>query len=370
MECPVLSMEKEEAVSAIKKLVRYEPVPAVFEKCTFCFNCNRYCPVEGLRPHELILENFLLHREKIPGAFLYLANGRKEKNLFQDLYQKMRPKEKDILKKWSVPQKGKEALWVGCVGRLSCLDIEASGVLSPLFKFGPQDLCCGEIAYRFCSWDAYEKTIERTLEALENLQVERLVCYCGSCYNYLTTILQQVYGKKLPYPVISLYQWLWEEYTKGRLEIVSPANLAAGFHESCYISELEPDFRETLKKLYQAVGIRITDLPHNETCNLSCGAASSVRSLNPFQSLFQEQKKKYKEVSDTGMKNMALNCPGCFITLRFTSSLFGKKLMYMPEILLKSFGDEITVPLEKRIPQIAVTFVSGFSKTWFMGKNS
>jgi Fe-S oxidoreductase len=365
MKCPVLEMKKEDAVASIRRLIRGEPAPEVLDKCTYCFDCNRFCPVEGLRPHELFLQRALEKRKKVPGVLKYLSNGRGAKNMFGDLYNALAPDEKGLLEKWSTPPNGGEVLWVGCIGRLSCRDLDRSGVLAPLTKFGPPDLCCGELAYRLCSWDMYEETVKRTLAVLETIKVDRLICYCGSCYNYFTSILPRVYGKSLPYPVISFYEWLWEQYEKGAIQVKNPRAFTAAVHESCYVSELDDSFAACLRKLYQAVGVNTVELAHHGDCNLSCGAVSMVRSMNPVSSIFKEQRRKFREVSDAGASEIALNCPGCYITLAFTNRLFGKKLRYMPEQLLAAFGDEITVPLGKRIPAIAKTVTVNFPRVMF-----
>ncbi len=366
MECPVLAMEKDAAVAAIRKLINGEPAPEVFDKCTFCFNCNRYCPVDGLRPHELILQRAIEYRGKVPGVLKYLSNGRQTKNMFADLYKKLDEQEKQILEQWATLPESRDILWVGCIGRLSCRDIDGSSVLAPLEKFGPTDLCCGELPYRLCSWEMYEETVSRTLAVLEKLDIDRMVCYCGSCYNYFANILPQVYGRRLPFEVVSLYQWLWERYEKGEISVQKPRHFRAAIHESCYVSELEDNFADCLRRLYQAVGVETVELPHHGDHNLSCGAVSVVRSMNLASSILKEQRRKYREVSEAGADEMALNCPGCFVTLSLTSRLFGKKLRYMPDELLAAFGDDISVPLGKRVPAIAKTVVKNFPRALFM----
>lgn len=365
MQCPVLEMSKEDAVRAIRKLIKGEPAPEVLNKCTFCFDCNQYCPVEGLRPHELFLQRALEKRKKVPGVLKYLSNGRGTKNMFTDLYKTLEPDEKRIIEKWSTPPAGGQVMWVGCIGRMSCRDLDRSGVLSPLTKFGPPELCCGELPYRLCSWEMYEETVKRTLAVLETLNIDRLICYCGSCYNYFTSILPKVYGKTLPYPVISLYEWLWEQYEQGVIEVKKPRAFSAAVHESCYVSELGDAFADCLRKLYKVAGVSTVELAHHGDRNLSCGAVSVVRSMNVMSSLFKEQRRKFREVSDAGASEIALNCPGCYITLSFTNRLFGKRLRYMPEELLSAFGDEITVPLGKRIPTIAKTVTMNFPRVMF-----
>lgn len=351
MRCPVMKMEKEEARREINLLRTTGEPKRIFDECTFCFNCNSYCP-EGLRPHELILEKITEARKKkgkVSAILPYLFNGM-EQSMWNEIYHMLTPEENAILDKWSeMPPPSKEILWVGCIGRISCTDIDNSSVLAELPKFGPRELCCGELAYRLGSWEAYSATIEKTLRVFEKLKIQRMVCYCGSCYNYLSNILTNVYGRDLPFELISLYEWLDEKVKGGSLKPVVPMQLDTAMHESCYITELGEGFAGSLRHLYENAGATIRELPHCGSDNLSCGAVSVLRTLNLNKSLFKEQRRKFREVKSTGVKEVALNCPGCFITLSFTHRLAGVKLHYMPEKLLETYGDTITRPLAKRI---------------------
>lgn len=359
VKCPVMHMDKPQAVAEITGLLKTGYSEKIFRECTFCFNCNNYCP-EGLRPHEFILEKFIENRKKkgkISAVYPYLFNGMKT-SMWKDIYAMLSREEQSILKKWSeIPPPSKEILWVGCIGRISCFDIENSAVLQELPKFGPPDLCCGELAYRLGSWKAYTDTIEKTLKAFEKLNIERMVCYCGSCYNYLSNILKNVYGRELPFKLISLYEWLNEKRESGKITVKKPLNLKTTLHESCYVSEMGDGFARDLRTVYKSAGADIVELPHHGDCNLSCGAVSVLRTLNLPKSLFKEQWKKYREVKGTGIKDMAVNCPGCFITLSFTNRIAGIKLHYMPDELLKAYGDTITKPLSRRIPLFIRAFI-------------
>lgn len=356
VRCPVLRMGRAEAQSAIAQLIQGEMPPRVLEACTFCFDCNRFCPVEGLRPYELILQRAIEHRGGVPRLVQYLCNGQTPPTLWSDVYGALTYDERTILRRWSqTPPPSKEILFVGCIGRISCYDIDNSTVLKDLPKFGPPDACCGELAYRLGSWDAYVDTVERTMNRFAELEIERMVCYCGSCYNYFANMLPRVYGKKLPFQLVSLYQWLWEGYEQGRLKVQKPLSFRAAVHESCYVSELGPEFAATLRRLYAAAGMEIVELEHHGDNNLSCGAVSVLRTLNITKSILKVQQQKYAELSGAGVREMAVNCPGCYITLGFTRPFFGKKLRYMPDELLQAFGDHLSHPLGRRLPLIYAT---------------
>jgi len=358
VKCPVIDYTHEEAINEIHLVLNNKTPVKLFDQCTYCFNCNNYCP-ENLKPHELFLQRAFENRgSNIPEVIPYLCNGRGNDDaiMFQDIYKMLTKDENKILDKWSkLPLPSEEVLWVGCIGRMSCYDLENSKIFKDIPKYGPRDLCCGELPYRLGSYEAYSTTIERTLKQLKKLKTKRLICYCGSCYNYLTNILENVYGDKLPFEVISMYQWLLEKVKAEEISLQKKLNFKAAVHESCYVSEL-PGFDAVLKEVYQSAGAEVADLEHHGECNLSCGAVSMVRTLNVTKSIFKEQRKKYKEVKRAGAKEIAVNCPGCFITLSFSKNLFNKKLRYMPDELLRAYGDEITIPLNKRIKLFIMAF--------------
>ncbi len=352
VKCPVMQMDREEAKLEIARLLNNKEAQRVFRECTMCFNCNNYCPIEGLRPYELILQHILQYRGKAPEYIKYFLNGMPAPNIFLDLYLSMTAEEKGILRKWSIPRPPtKDLLWIGCLGKFLCYDIDHSRVFKDLPKFGPADLCCGELSYRLGNWQAYVDTIERTLKKFEELEIERMVCYCASCYNYFDNILPKVYGKRLPFETISAYQWIWEKVESGELMLKTPLNFTVAVSESCYVSELGPMFWEPLRKLYHAAGAELVELKHHGYDNLSCGTTSLPRKgtfLGSFKEMLKEQRKKYREVTEAGVSDIAFNCPGCFLMMSFTNVFFKKKPHYMLEEILTAYGDTITTPLIDR----------------------
>jgi Fe-S oxidoreductase len=205
-------------------------------------------------------------------------------------------------------------------------------------------------------WDAYVDITEKTLARFGELDAERVVCYCASCYNYFGNILPKVYGKDFPFEVTSLYQWLLEKLEAGELEVKRPLDFKAAIHESCYVSELGPDFYESLRKLYRAAGAEIVELEHNRDRALSCGAASIANGFNPMN-VVKAQNRKFGEVKAAGVRQMAVNCPGCYYTLSLSSWMRGIKVRYMPDELLWALGDDISIPVRKRFPMIIKTSI-------------
>lgn len=352
IKCPVMGLGDEEAKAEFRLLLKGEVGPRVASECTLCFRCNSYCP-EGLRPYELILQRITDRHERRPALLTYFLNGMPAPTLFSDIYGSLSFEEQQILNRWAdKPEPSEDTLFIGCIGKMLCHDIENSTVLSELPKYGPSDVCCGELAYRGGDWQAYSDIVERALGKLSELDTKRLICYCGSCYNFLGNIMPKVYGKELPFGVISLYQWLLEQVDKGKIEAKRPVNCKYAVHESCYVSEMGPGFWEDLRRVYEAAGVELVELEHNRGSALSCGAASIAKKWNLFD-IFKNQNKKYREVRNSGVKDVALNCPGCYLTMAGTSLLYGVKLHYMPDELLRAFGDDISTPLSRRFPRVA-----------------
>ncbi len=217
-KCPVMKMDKAESKEEMKRLLNGEEPKRVFNECTFCYSCNTYCP-EGLRPYNLIMERMVAKNQKtgtgIPKTLEYMMTGKNESGYFFDTYKAAPKEDQAILDKWTqIPGKSKDVLFIGCVGRTFPQRLENSKALENLPKFGPRDACCGEIPHRFGDYKYFSELVERTYNKLEKLNTERLVCYCGSCSNYLGNIWPNYHGVKLPYEVISLYEWLWEKYQK------------------------------------------------------------------------------------------------------------------------------------------------------------
>lgn len=358
MKCPVLEMGEEEAKAEFKRLLDGEPTLRVLDECTLCYRCNTMCP-EGLRPYELILQRVSErddHRGSVPAMVPYMLNGMPSPTFFQDLYSALSFGEKEILRRWSEPPPpSEEILFIGCVGKNLCYSIDNSEVLKSLPKYGPTDVCCGELHYRSGMWDAYVDIIERTLDRFSQLDVKRMVCYCGSCYYFLSDVLPEVYGKKLPFELVSLYQWLLEKVRAGELEVKRPLGDKLAIHESCYASVVDPGFCDDLREIYRIAGAEVVELEHNRERGLSCGFAAAARKWS-IPDLIKVQNRKYREIKDTGVKDVALNCPGCYLSMITTAWLQGIKLHYMPDELLRAFGDDVSVPMTKLIPRVLKSF--------------
>jgi Fe-S oxidoreductase len=353
-KCPVMNMGVEESREEIKRLLAGEQPQRVFDECTFCFSCNSFCP-QGLRPYNLIMERMVsMNRENgvaIPEYMDYMMTGKREAGYFTDIYKALPQEDQAILDKWSAPPpSSKDTLFIGCYGRTICNQLENSKALASLPKFGPRLACCGEIPHRFGDYDYFSELVERTCGLLENLDTERLVCYCGSCCNYLGNIWPNYHGVELPYPVISLYEWLWEKYSAGELDIQRKFSKDIAISDSCYTSELGDSYYEAIRGLHEAAGMRTVELANNRYRSLTCGFASGIRNGYDMRQVEIEAKKKLDQILDTGLGEVSVNCPGCWAGIIGAVKLANEdlKVRFAISEILWAFGDDPPKSTKKR----------------------
>lgn len=343
-KCPVMKMEKAESKAEMKRLLDGEEPVRVLNECTFCFSCNHYCP-QGLRPYALIMERMTAKNAQsgqgIPEAAQYMFTGKNESGYFFDIYDAAPAEDKAILSRWrEVPSPAKDTLFIGCAGRTMPQGIEHSSTLSGLPKYAPRDACCGEIPYRFGDYETFTQTVERTQKQLSSLDTERLVCYCGSCSNYFGKIWPNFHGVTLPFEVISLWEWLWEKYQSGELEIKQPIQKKMVLVDSCYGSELGDGFFEAVRGLHTAAGMTVVELPNNRYDSLCCGFASGIRNNYDQSQVEIEARKRVAQILETREKEVSCYCPGCWVSINKNAEQAGLKVHYSINKILRAFGDE------------------------------
>lgn len=329
-KCPVMKMGAKESQQEVARLLNDEPTERVLSECTFCFSCNAFCP-QGLRPYNLIMERVIAENEKSgasrPKAIDYMMTGKSESGYFFDQYKAAPDADKAILDRWAMaPPKSRDTLFVGCYGRTIPRQLEHAGALKDLPKFGPRDACCGEIAHRFGDYAFFSEQVERTRKALESLNTERLVCYCGSCAHYLGHVWPKDHGVGLPFEVISLYEWLWEKYCAGEIEVKKKFEGTVAISDSCYASELGDGFYDAVRSLNNAVGLQTVELSDNREDSLCCGFACGIRNRYDQSQVALEAKKKLDQVLATGTREVSVNCPGCWVGISTAARAANEKL--------------------------------------------
>ncbi len=350
--CPVMQMEKKKSREEHARLRSGEETERVLNECTFCYDCNDYCP-HHLNPLALIMERVADRIRRsgkgIPDYLQYLFTGHGDSSVFADVYKELPQTETAILDKWEVPpDASREVLFVGCIGREIPYGIEHSALLKTLPKFGPRNACCGELPFRLGSFEVFTKTAERTKQLLEELSTERLVCYCGSCTHSLKNIWREYLGIELPFEIISIWEWLWEKVQKQELKVQRTIDRKVALTDSCYSSQLGDRFHEAVRGLHEITGMSVVELKNNRYDNLCCGAVSIIRNDFDLMEPIKVAGRKIEQVQETGLSDLSCYCPGCFIQLGGAAKNIGVETHYSLEEILWAFGDDYPIALKER----------------------
>ena len=339
--CPVMKMELEESRAEIVRLIEGEETERVLKECTFCFTCNHYCP-NGLKPYHLIMERMAEHNRKnsaeLPFWVKDMIDGRNKPGFFNEQYEASPDDHKTILKRWSeFSARAKDILFIGCSGRIAPLDIEHSKALEVLPKFGPRDICCGDIPYRFGDYQAFGEIAEKAFNRLSLLKTERLVCYCASCANYFGSIWPNCHGLRLPFEIMSLHEWLWEQYQAGSLQIQRKVKQDIVVSDSCHAGELGDRFMSSVRGLYEAAGMNVVELKNNRYDSLCCGVGSLLRCSQNQSGINEDIQKKMNQILETGIDNVGFDCHGCVANLGRAFEGTNIKLHHAMDIILEAF---------------------------------
>jgi Fe-S oxidoreductase len=350
--CPVMRMGKEEARAEQARLRNGEETSRVLKECTFCYNCNQYCP-HGLNPLALIMErisdNIKRAGKGVPEYLRYLFTGHGETSVFADAYKMLPEAERAVLDTWErCPPKSEEVLFIGCIGREIPYGIEHSSTLKKLPKYAPRDACCGELPFRLGDFKAFTQTVERTSGLFEGLKTERLICYCGSCSHSFNNIWRQYLDAKPPFEIITVWEWLWEKVQQGELKVQRKIERKVALTDSCYASELGDRFFEALRGLHEAVGMEVVELANNRNDNLCCGMPCVIRNNFDILEPLKVAEKKIEQVREARVSAVYCYCPGCFMQLGRAANNVGVETHYSLEEILWALGDDYPVPLRKR----------------------
>jgi Fe-S oxidoreductase len=252
------------------------------------------------------------NRAELHPFAIYMINGRNEPGFFNNEYEKSSDEDKAILKRWSeIPDGSKEVLFIGCAGRIAPSYIEQLNVLKNLPKYGPRDICCGDIPYRFGAYQAFSEIVEKACNRLSILKTDRLICYCPSCANYFGHIWLNSHGLRLPFEITTLYEWLWEKYREGDLQIQKQVYKDIALSDSCHAGELGDGFMNAVRGLYEASGMRVVELKNNRLDPLCCGFASYIRGFNSHSVVKKATQRKMEQIRETGISDVSFNCHGC-----------------------------------------------------------
>jgi Fe-S oxidoreductase len=342
--------------------------------CIRCGKCDHRCPRDA-RPSSLMRECLAYKRRGEPGvsaSMAYGINGLGPEgwgaNFFKDVYKGLGKLDREILKGWAAPKKSRDLIWVGCTDRMMPRNLEESHALKDAAKFGGPDDCCGVWALQAGLLDEGYRVVKRLLNRLRENSFERLVVGCGHCQKVFTRMMPEMLGIELPFPMVSIYEYLLEQIESGAAPVTRPVLLDAAISDPCFGYENGEKYLHAIRSIAGAAGMTLTELPHNKENSLCCGYGG-LYSDGRIARVVRAARIKRKDLAASGQKHVVSYCPGCHLVNHYFQPGYGSH--YLLEEVLHALGDSVPEPfslLHRRLarPHIAWNLM-GTTKSAFWG---
>jgi Fe-S oxidoreductase len=144
-----------------------------------------------------------------------------------------------------------------------------------------------------------------------------IVAECGHAYPVLRWEAATLYGKALPFEILSVAEYLGQELKAGRLKVKKAGNGASHvtFHDPCKLGRMGGSFDES-RDVLRALGVKLTEMESHGRTNLCCGGGGGVAMLKSAETLRQKAfELKREEVERTGAPTVVTACNTCMQNL-------------------------------------------------------
>ncbi len=293
-------------------------VKAVFE-CTTCGACGQNCAV-GIHTQRLwpALRREMVRRGLGPIGMqammpeVTLRTGNVYDKPAEERYSPWFPDEV------KVKDKAKIAYYAGCTGAYTAMpmvrgDVLVLGAIGEKFTMLPpeEEVCCGFPLFITGQHEILEGLVRRLVEGYEARGVETLICSCPCCVNIMTRDWPLYYGRKLPFRIRHISQFVQDSLASGRLSIKKELKERLIYHDPCYLSRGVGITEEPRRVLKSIPGVELLEYDRNREYSKCCGAGGAARKV------FEENatamgRLTIDEAVDKGADRLILSCPACY----------------------------------------------------------
>ncbi|KKM24128.1 hypothetical protein LCGC14_1608230, partial [marine sediment metagenome] len=174
-----------------------------------------------------------------------------------------------------------------------------------------EEVCCGFPLFITGQHEILEGLVRRLVEGYEARGVETLICSCPCCVNIMTRDWPLYYGKKLPFRIRHLSQYVLDSLASGRLSIKKELKERLIYHDPCYLSRGVGITEEPRSVLKSIPGVELLEYDRNREYSKCCGAGGAARKV------FEENatamgRLTIDEAVDKGADRLILSCPACY----------------------------------------------------------
>ena len=303
----------------------HEYQPKVFDECTMCGRCSMICPM-GIDIAEMVhvSREAMVEAGLMPSELDYMCREQdNEGTIFGANADLLNFRLDDLREKHGVEihvdKPGSEVMMLtsgldihlftdALLGTIRTLDhLKANWTLcSHAFEAANFGLLAGS--------DKTQKHVTmRVVDAAIEMGVKIVLTpECGHTYPAMRWAAAELYGKALPFEVMTVSEYFGRQVMDGKLKLKKvPGNKVVTLHDPCKVGRHGGVFDEP-RAILEELGLTLNETESNREVNFCCGGGAGnflVQSAAPVRKLgFQT---KMKEVNKTGAEALVVSCGSC-----------------------------------------------------------
>ncbi|MDA8156418.1 MAG: (Fe-S)-binding protein [Actinomycetota bacterium] len=291
---------------------------AVFE-CTTCGACGKTCSV-GIYTQRLWP---MLRREMVLRG---IGPVGAQRDMPEDVRRTGNPYGKPAAQRFApwfpaevkVAEKAEIGYYTGCTGAYDAIpmvkgDVTVIGKIGRPFTMLPpeEEVCCGFPLFVTGQFELLEGLVKRLVEGYAQRGVKTLVCSCPCCVNMIARDWPHFYGRKLPFGIRHISQYVLAALEEGRISPIAPIAESIIYHDPCYLSRgvgITEEPRAILKKI---PGVQLLEFTRNRANSRCCGAGGAARKVF-HENAVAIGRLTIDEAYEKKAGRLVLGCPACY----------------------------------------------------------
>jgi Fe-S oxidoreductase len=138
-----------------------------------------------------------------------------------------------------------------------------------------------------------------------------LVPECGHAYTALRWEAADLYGKPLPFKVLSVTEFLADQVASGQLKLKSAESGKTTFHDPCQLVR-KGGVNDAPRQLMKAMNVDLHELENHGGFAFCCGGGGGVLDIKQAAPLrYRTMEVKLREIDATGAETLVTSCSDC-----------------------------------------------------------
>ena len=316
---------------------------AAFENCTLCGKCAMTCPM-GINTGEImyLARAMLCSIERLPEGLispvktaLEMGNyvGISTQDFIETIEWVQEEMEDEMGEGFSVPidKKGAEILYIPHPLEirdylfLLMYPVKIMHAAGENYTFSSYDYDTVNYAYHQGNKDSMARIAQRVLDAREKLDAQSIaLAPCGHGYKSLRWDAEKYFGKRHPFPVLSIVELMDRYVHTGRIQIEKDTiEGPITYHDPCNIARCGGIIQPP-RNVLNALTSQFVEMEPHGALNYCCGGGGGLASTSTYgERRMAMGKIKAEQIAQTGAKVVATSCFNCMVQIRDLNKAYG-----------------------------------------------